>query len=154
MSTKKAKRPKVKVQRLDMYVYTGNPLLDAKYDQELKDYQTEVPVVFNRDGIYKTKDACWFETNGKAYEHDASMFDYTLSLINADERGIEVYRALSGLAKAHPKKLSKEDREFLALFQQSRDLKIVSRRMKHRLKGALSRARAAVAAKLNKDEET
>jgi len=45
-------------------------------------YHKEVPVVFNRDGIYRMGDACWLESDGRAFEYDKDFFDYELSLLN------------------------------------------------------------------------
>lgn len=55
------------------------------------------PVIFNRNGIYRTPFLCWFEVNGKAYQYSRKDFDYTLSLMTASELNDRQAAALSAV---------------------------------------------------------
>ncbi len=62
----------------------------------------EVQPVMHRDGVYLTKDTCWFEYKGHAREYSRGTFLYELRMLNAEEAyNKRVYETIHTLLFVH-----------------------------------------------------
>lgn len=75
----------------------------------------EINPVFNRPGIYKYGNLCWFETGNLAYRYNSAQFNYKLNIFHISELDIKQYRALKDVVEH--KLATKEQKEMMHLYQ-------------------------------------
>lgn len=76
----------------------------------------ETHPVFNRPGIYKYGNLCWFETGNFAYKYSPAQFDYQLSIFNISELNTNQYQALKSIVEQ--KLATNKQKEMMYLYQE------------------------------------
>ena len=114
---------KLKVLRLDLYVRSKNPELEARRVKELNTFHTKIPPVVNRTGLYLQGDKCWFETRGMAFLYPKMYFLYTMELLNASELPKEAIEGLRQVKAFSPSLLSKKQSLSIDLYYMGKALK-------------------------------
>ena len=104
-SLKKRVMPNIKVLPLEYWMQMPPFMEDDFYPMEeweivneLKKYPETQPI-FRRDGIYMCGALCWFEVNGKAFNHPRKDFIHALNTANGGELSDEKMQALREIIK-------------------------------------------------------
>ena len=86
-----------------------------------------IPVVYGKPGVYKVGKDCWFEDlQGRAFEYEASTFDYRLegyNVLELNHRHIAALRAIASVKLA-----TEKQRRLLYRYRTAQETRDVYRR--------------------------